>query len=83
MKNKLSKVMTFSATDSTLGAGLQADILTLTSLGCYPLSIVTGVSVQDTIGVESLSAIKNTHSSAQDVCCKASLTHDLNFFLQQ
>ena len=59
MKNKLSKVMTFSATDSTLGAGLQADILTLTSLGCYPLSIVTGVSVQDTIGVESLSAISS------------------------
>lgn len=57
MNNKISKVMTFSATDPTSGAGLQADILTLSSIGCYPLSVATGISVQDTIGVESLSAI--------------------------
>jgi hydroxymethylpyrimidine/phosphomethylpyrimidine kinase len=51
------KVMTFSATDPTGGAGLQADILTLASLGCHPLSITTAITVQDTIGVESLMAI--------------------------
>ena len=49
--------MTFSATDPTSGAGLQADVLTLASLGCYPLSVTTAVSAQDTIGVESLTAI--------------------------
>ena len=48
------KVMTFSATDPTGGAGLQADILTISSLGCYPVSIVTGFTVQDTIGVNKL-----------------------------
>ena len=57
MSEKLPNVMTFSATDPTSGAGLQADILTIASLGCYPLSIVTGVSVQDTIGVRGLTAI--------------------------
>ena len=57
MSKKLPNVMTFSATDPTSGAGLQADILTIASLGCYPLSIVTGVSVQDTIGVRGLTAI--------------------------
>ena len=46
--------MTFSASDPTSGAGLQADVLTLASLGCYPLSVTTAVSAQDTIGVESL-----------------------------
>lgn len=48
------KVMTFSATDPTGGAGLQADLLTLASLGCHPLSITTAITVQDTIGVDTL-----------------------------
>ena len=48
------KVMTFSATDPTSGAGLQADILTISSLGCHPVSIATGFTVQDTIGVNKL-----------------------------
>src|SRR5512137_1943883 len=44
-------VLTFAATDPTSGAGLQADILTLASMGCHPLSVVTAVTVQDTAGV--------------------------------
>ena len=48
------KVMTFSATDPTGGAGLQADILTISSLGCHPVSIATGFTVQDTVGVNKL-----------------------------
>ena len=48
------KVMTFSATDPTGGAGLQADILTISSLGCHPISIATGCTVQDTVGVSKL-----------------------------
>ena len=44
-------VLTFAATDPTGGAGLQADILTLSALGCHPLSVVTGITVQDTAGV--------------------------------
>jgi hydroxymethylpyrimidine/phosphomethylpyrimidine kinase len=45
-------VLVFAGTDPTSGAGLQADILTLASLGCHPLSVVTAVTVQDTLGVE-------------------------------
>ncbi|MDB4138551.1 hydroxymethylpyrimidine/phosphomethylpyrimidine kinase [Methylophilaceae bacterium] len=51
------KVMTFSATDPSGGAGLQADVLTLASLGCHPLSVTTGITVQDTVGVDSLMAL--------------------------
>mgnify|MGYP001978169298 CR=1 FL=1 len=46
--------MTFSATDPSGGAGLQADVGTISSLGCHPVSIVTGFTVQDTVGVERL-----------------------------
>ena len=47
-------VLTFAATDPSSGAGLQADILTLASIGCYPLSVVTAVTVQDTVGVDNV-----------------------------
>ena len=45
-------VLVFAGTDPTGGAGLQADVLTLASLGCHPLSVVTAVTVQDTVGVD-------------------------------
>jgi hydroxymethylpyrimidine/phosphomethylpyrimidine kinase len=46
--------MTIAASDPTGGAGLQADILTLASMGCHPLSVVTALTIQDTAGVEDL-----------------------------
>jgi len=49
----LPAVLTFAATDPTSGAGLQADLLALASMGCHPLSVVTAITVQDTAGVES------------------------------
>jgi hydroxymethylpyrimidine/phosphomethylpyrimidine kinase len=52
MPQKFPAVLVFAGTDPTGGAGLQADILTLASLGCHPLSVVTAVTVQDTLGVE-------------------------------
>lgn len=50
-------VLTFAASDPTGGAGLQADVLTLAALDCHPLSVLTGVTVQDTSGVEHLEAL--------------------------
>lgn len=50
-------VLTFAASDPTGGAGVQADLLTLASLGCHPLSVVTALTVQDTAGVEAVLAI--------------------------
>jgi hydroxymethylpyrimidine/phosphomethylpyrimidine kinase len=50
-------VLTFAASDPTGGAGLQADVLTLAALGCHPLSVLTGFTVQDTHGVERLEAL--------------------------
>ncbi|MCW5623626.1 MAG: hydroxymethylpyrimidine/phosphomethylpyrimidine kinase [Burkholderiales bacterium] len=47
-------VLVFAGTDPSGGAGLQADILTLASMGCHPLSVVTAITVQDTVGVADL-----------------------------
>jgi hydroxymethylpyrimidine/phosphomethylpyrimidine kinase len=51
-------VLTFAATDPTGGAGLQADVLTLASLGCHPLSVATAITVQDTHGVRAMHAVE-------------------------
>lgn len=50
-------VLVFAATDPSGGAGVQADIMTLSSMGCHPLSCVTAITVQDTMGVEDVFAI--------------------------
>lgn len=47
-------VLVFAASDPSSGAGLQADMLTLASLGCHPLTVVTALTVQDTVGVDSV-----------------------------
>ncbi len=49
--------MSFAATDPSGGAGLQADILTISSIGCHPLSVVTAITVQDTGGVDDVLAM--------------------------
>ena len=51
-------VLVFSATDPTGGAGMQADLLTVASMGCHPLSVVTAVTIQDTSGVDDVLPIE-------------------------
>ena len=54
MSSPLPAVLAFSASDPTGGAGMQADLLTIASLGCHPLSVLTALTAQDTRGVEAL-----------------------------
>ncbi len=54
MPDSLPIVLVFAATDPSGGAGIQADILTLSSMGCHPLSVITAVTIQDTMGVEDV-----------------------------
>ena len=50
-------VLTFAASDPTGGAGIQADLMTLSALGCHALSVLTALTVQDTAGVDSVLAV--------------------------
>lgn len=54
MAESFPLVMSFAATDPSGGAGLQADMLTIASMGCHPLSVVTAITVQDTSGVDDV-----------------------------
>lgn len=51
-------VLVFAANDPSAGGGLAADILTLSSLGCHPLPVLTAVTVQDTAGTEDFLAME-------------------------
>jgi hydroxymethylpyrimidine/phosphomethylpyrimidine kinase len=51
-------VLAFAASDPTGGAGIQADLLTLASLGCHPLTVLTALTAQDTIGVHRVHAVQ-------------------------
>lgn len=57
MSESFPLVMSFAATDPSGGAGLQADLLTIASMGCHPLSVVTAITVQDTSGVDDVMPI--------------------------
>ncbi|MFN7835580.1 MAG: hydroxymethylpyrimidine/phosphomethylpyrimidine kinase [Burkholderiaceae bacterium] len=50
-------IMSFAASDPTAGAGLQADTLTIAALGAHPVSILTGMTAQDTRGVQRFEAL--------------------------
>ena len=53
MKTK-SKILIIAGSDSSGGAGIQADIKTVTALGSYAMTAVTAVTSQNTTGVKSI-----------------------------
>ena len=53
MKTK-SKVLIIAGSDSSGGAGIQADIKTVTALGSYAMTAITAVTVQNTTGIKSI-----------------------------
>ena len=50
-------VLVFAGSDPSGGAGLQADLMTLASLGCHPLSVITALTIQDSARVEAIDAV--------------------------
>ena len=60
-----SKVLIIAGSDSSGGAGIQADIKTIISLGCYAMTAITAVTAQNTTGVKSIIAIKPKEISNQ------------------
>ncbi len=52
-----SKVLIIAGSDSSGGAGIQADIKTVTALGSYAMTAVTAVTAQDTRGVKKITPI--------------------------
>ena len=64
MKPK-SKILIIAGSDSSGGAGIQADIKTVTALGSYAMTAITAVTVRNTTGVKSIIPINPKEISKQ------------------
>ena len=60
-----SNVLIIAGSDSSGGAGIQADIKTVTSLGSYAMTAITAITAQNTTGVKSIIGIKPKEISKQ------------------
>ena len=60
-----SKILIIAGSDSSGGAGIQADIKTVTALGCYAMTAITAITAQNTTGVKSIVPIKPKEISKQ------------------
>ncbi len=53
-----SKILIIAGSDSSGGAGIQADIKTVTALGSFAMTALTAVTAQNTTGVKSIVSVK-------------------------
>ena len=60
-----SKILIIAGSDSSGGAGIQADIKTVTALGSYAMTAITAVTIQNTTGVKSIVPIEPNKISEQ------------------
>ena len=59
------RVLSIAGSDSGGGAGIQADLKTLSALGCYGMTAITAVTAQNTLGVTALHAVPAAIVKAQ------------------
>lgn len=63
-------ILTVAGSDSSGGAGIQADIKTISAIGCYAMSAITAITAQNTTGVKSIQGIEPDIVSDQiDMVC--------------
>ena len=60
-----SKILIIAGSDSSGGAGIQADIKTVTSLGSYAMTAITAITSQNTTGVKSIVGVDSKEISKQ------------------
>lgn len=58
-------VLTFGLSDPTGGSGLQADLMTLASMGCHGVSVLTGYTVRDSAACDEVTGLDPEVVAAQ------------------
>jgi len=65
MTNAIPRVLTIAGSDSGGGAGIQADLKTITALGAFGMSAVTALTAQNTVAVRGVHEVPPEFVAAQ------------------
>ena len=69
MPNQPPRILTIAGSDSSGGAGIQADVKTITMLGGYAMTAITALTAQNTIGVSAVELVSPEMVAAQIAAC--------------
>lgn len=62
---RIPRALTIAGSDSSAGAGIQADLKTFAALGVYGLSVLTAITAQNTLGVSAVEEVTPALVEAQ------------------
>ncbi len=66
---KPPRILSIAGSDSSGGAGVQADIKTITMLGGYAMTAITAITAQNTVGVQGIAPTAGGMVAAQIASC--------------
>lgn len=69
MSNPPPRILSIAGSDSSGGAGIQADIKTITMLGGYAVTAITAITAQNTVGVQGIVALAPEIVAQQIASC--------------
>ncbi|HPX81055.1 MAG TPA: bifunctional hydroxymethylpyrimidine kinase/phosphomethylpyrimidine kinase, partial [Syntrophales bacterium] len=61
----IKRILTIAGSDSGGGAGIQADLKTITVLGGFGMSVITALTAQNTLGVHAVHEVPVEFIAAQ------------------
>lgn len=70
------RILSIAGSDSSGGAGIQADIKTITMLGGYAMTAITAITAQNTVGVQGIAPIAPEMVTQQIASCLADIGVD-------
>ena len=70
------RILTIAGSDSSGGAGIQADIKTITMLGGYAMTAITALTAQNTVGVSAVELVSPNMVAAQIDACVSDIGVD-------
>jgi len=70
------RILSIAGSDSSGGAGIQADIKTITMLGGYAMTAITAITAQNTLGVTQVAALSPAMVAAQIDACMSDIGVD-------
>jgi hydroxymethylpyrimidine/phosphomethylpyrimidine kinase len=71
-----ARLLIIAGSDSSGGAGIQADIKTATAFGVYSMTAITAVTAQDTTGIHAIHPVPDSIVRDQIACCLSDIGAD-------